>query len=178
NSPPKPVRAISSMCRRSYPTRRSTPARASRSNAWWCVATTKRSWSTSTSSRWRNLTRFYGSIRFTKRRKSVHPRPPTTAVTPINPDFPNSSVHACPWPYAHVYWTDIGHREGAMPRTLRDAALETRAARGRLKARGKPYYRALEPGLHLGYRRPQAGAGKWLARHYVGNQAYELEILA
>jgi integrase len=65
-----------------------------------------------------------------------------------------------------------------MPRTLRDASLETRAARGRLKARGKPYYRALEPGLHLGYRRPQAGAGKWLARHYIGNQAYELEILA
>jgi integrase len=65
-----------------------------------------------------------------------------------------------------------------MPRTVRDAALETRAARGRLKARGKPYYRALEPGLHLGYRRPQTGAGKWLARHYIGDQAYELEILA
>jgi integrase len=64
-----------------------------------------------------------------------------------------------------------------MPRTLRDAALETRAARGRLKPRGKPYYRALEPGLHLGYRRPQAGAGKWLARHYIGG-AYELETLA
>jgi integrase len=66
----------------------------------------------------------------------------------------------------------------AMARTLRDASLETRAARGRLKARGKPYYRALEPGLHLGYRRPQAGAGKWLARHYIGKQAYELETLA
>jgi integrase len=65
-----------------------------------------------------------------------------------------------------------------MPRTLRDAALETRAARGRLKARGKPYYRALETGLHLGYRRPQTGSGKWLARHYVGGQAYELETLA
>jgi integrase len=65
-----------------------------------------------------------------------------------------------------------------MPRTLRDAALETRAARGRLKARGKPYYRTLESGLHLGYRRPQTGAGKWLARHYIGGQAYELETLA
>src|SRR5260221_1830188 len=64
NSPPKPVRAISSMCRRSYPIRKSTPARASRSNAWWCAATTKRSWSTSTSSRWRSPTRFYGSTRF------------------------------------------------------------------------------------------------------------------
>jgi integrase len=65
-----------------------------------------------------------------------------------------------------------------MPRTLRDASLETRAARGRLKPRGKPYYRALETGLHLGYRRPQTGAGKWLARHYIGGQAYELETLA
>jgi len=65
-----------------------------------------------------------------------------------------------------------------MPRTVRDASLETRAARGRLKARGKPYYRALESGLHLGYRRPQTGAGKWLARHYIGNQTYELETLA
>jgi integrase len=65
-----------------------------------------------------------------------------------------------------------------MPRTLRDAALETRAARSRLKARGKPYYRALETGLHLGYRRPQTGSGKWLARHYIGDQAYELETLA
>src|SRR5262249_3710111 len=73
---------------------------------------------------------------------------------------------------------DTGSGAFAMPRTLRDASLETGAARGRLKARGKPYYRALEPGLHLGYRRPQTGAGKWLARHYVGNQAYELEILA
>jgi integrase len=65
-----------------------------------------------------------------------------------------------------------------MSRTLRDAALETRAARSRLKPRGKPYYRALETGLHLGYRRPQTGSGKWLARHYIGDQAYELETLA
>jgi hypothetical protein len=65
-----------------------------------------------------------------------------------------------------------------MARTIKDAALETRAARSRLKARGKPYYRSLEPGLHLGYRKPLAGAGKWLARHYVGDQAYEVETLA
>jgi integrase len=65
-----------------------------------------------------------------------------------------------------------------MARTIRDAALESRAARGRLEARGKPYYRGLEPGLHLGYRKPLSGAGKWLARHYVGKQAYEVETLA
>jgi integrase len=55
-----------------------------------------------------------------------------------------------------------------MARTVRDAALESRTARSRLEPSGQPYYRALEPGLlHLGYRKPRAGAGKWLARHYV-----------
>jgi integrase len=62
-----------------------------------------------------------------------------------------------------------------MARIVRDAALETRTARDRLKSRGQPYYRALEPGLlHLGYRKPLAGAGKWLARVYVGDGSYQL----
>jgi len=62
-----------------------------------------------------------------------------------------------------------------MARTIRDAALESRTARSRLKPRGQPYYRGLEPGLlHLGYRKPLAGAGKWLARHYVGDATYRL----
>jgi integrase len=62
-------------------------------------------------------------------------------------------------------------------RTIKDAALETRTARSRLRARGKPYYRSLEPGLHLGYRKPLSGPGKWIARHYVGAQAYQLEVI-
>lgn len=65
-----------------------------------------------------------------------------------------------------------------MARTVRDASLESRTARSRLKARGKPYYRVLEAGLHLGYRRPLKGSGKWVARHYVGDQKYEVETLA
>ncbi len=65
-----------------------------------------------------------------------------------------------------------------MARTVRDANLESRTARARLKARGKPYWRGLEPGLHLGYRRPTTGAGKWLARHYVGAERYEVETIA
>jgi integrase len=65
-----------------------------------------------------------------------------------------------------------------MARTIRDALLDTRTARGRLKPRGKPYYRALEPGLHLGYRKPLSGAGKWVARHYIGDEDYQLETLA
>jgi integrase len=73
------------------------------------------------------------------------------------------------------YWTLGGY---GMARTIRDTSLETRTARGRLKARGKPYYRSLEPGLHLGYRKALSGAGKWIARHYIGDQAYELETIA
>src|SRR6185312_10651340 len=65
NSPPRLAQAISSMCRRSYRTRKSTPARASRSNVYWCAAITRRWWSTSTSSRWRSLTRCYVCIRLT-----------------------------------------------------------------------------------------------------------------
>jgi integrase len=65
-----------------------------------------------------------------------------------------------------------------MARTIRDSILDTRTARSRLKARGKPYWRGLEPGLHIGYRRPTTGGGKWLARHYIGGQAYEVETIA
>jgi integrase len=65
-----------------------------------------------------------------------------------------------------------------MARTVRDANLDSRTARSRLKARGKPYFRTLEPGLHLGYRKPLSGPGKWVARHYVGEQSYEVETLA
>src|SRR5262245_51696190 len=54
------------MCRPLCRTRKSTPVRASRSNAWWCAATTKRSWSTLTSSRSRSPMRCYGSIRSTR----------------------------------------------------------------------------------------------------------------
>src|SRR4051812_46214038 len=65
-----------------------------------------------------------------------------------------------------------------LARKIRDAILDTRTARSRLKAQGKPYFRSLEPGLHIGYRRARSGPGKWVARHYVGDQAYEVETLA
>ena len=70
-----------------------------------------------------------------------------------------------------------------MARTIRNSILDTRAARDRLKARGKPYFRAIEPGLHLGYRKPRgrkgkpAVAGKWVARHYLGRQSYAVETI-
>jgi integrase len=70
-----------------------------------------------------------------------------------------------------------------MARTVRSSDLESRTARSRLKARGKPYYRVIEEGLHLGYRKARgrrgkpAGAGKWVARHYIGTQAYTVETI-
>ena len=63
-----------------------------------------------------------------------------------------------------------------MARTVRDASLETRTARARLKPRGNPYYRTLDPGLHLGYRKGKSG-GRWVLRRYVGEGTYVVETL-
>jgi hypothetical protein len=59
-----------------------------------------------------------------------------------------------------------------MARTVRDTNLETRAARLRLVARRKPYWRVIESGLHLGYRRTKEGGGSWVARRFVGEGRY------
>jgi integrase len=58
-----------------------------------------------------------------------------------------------------------------MAKTLRDSQLESRTARSKLSARGKPYWRLIEPGLHLGYRKPRgrkgrpAAGGVWVVRY-------------
>jgi integrase len=63
-----------------------------------------------------------------------------------------------------------------MARSIKDALLDTRTARGRLKASGKPYYRQIEPGLSLGYRKALSGPGKWVIRHHLGGKnSYETE---
>jgi integrase len=68
-----------------------------------------------------------------------------------------------------------------MARRTPDARLESRESRSRLASRGKPHYRLLEPGLHIGYRRLKgrkgrpAVAGTWVARHYAGGQSYVVE---
>jgi integrase len=50
-----------------------------------------------------------------------------------------------------------------MPRTVTDAPLTTRAARERLAGRHQPYWRAIEAGAAIGYRKG-ATAGVWLVR--------------
>ena len=64
-----------------------------------------------------------------------------------------------------------------MAKRVRDTGLEFRAARGKLKPRGKPYYKAIGEGLHLGYRKG-ATVGKWVVRRYTGNQNYIVETIA
>jgi integrase len=65
-----------------------------------------------------------------------------------------------------------------MARRVKDQTLDSREGRRKLKARGKPYYRAIERGLHLGYRKLRGGAaGTWVARHYVGEQSYQVESI-
>jgi integrase len=64
-----------------------------------------------------------------------------------------------------------------MARLLRDSNLGSREARARLKVRGRPYWRLIEPGLHLGYRRLAARPGSWSARKYNGGQRYTVSAL-
>jgi integrase len=64
-----------------------------------------------------------------------------------------------------------------MPRKVRDSNLETRTARSRLPVRHKPFFRLIEPGLHLGYRKLTSGPGTWLARRYNGDGRYTTENL-
>lgn len=62
-----------------------------------------------------------------------------------------------------------------MARKVRDSNLETRSARGRLKVAAKPFFRLIEPGLHLGYRRLASGPGTWCVRRYGGKGRYTVE---
>jgi integrase len=54
-----------------------------------------------------------------------------------------------------------------MPRKARDERLDTRTARLRLAARAEPYWRNIQEGRAIGYRRAAGGkSGTWIARHY------------
>lgn len=64
-----------------------------------------------------------------------------------------------------------------MAKRVRDATLESRTAREKLKPRGKPYYKAIGQGLHLGYRKGKM-RGRWVVRLYVGDQDYRVETVA
>ena len=64
-----------------------------------------------------------------------------------------------------------------MARRVRDKTIESREARRKLPVSGKPYWRAIGRGLHVGYRKGKTG-GVWVIRRYLGNQTYNLETIA
>src|SRR3984893_6903185 len=64
-----------------------------------------------------------------------------------------------------------------MPRTVRERRLDSPAARAKLKPSGKPYWRAIDTGLHLGYRKGLNG-GRWVCRRYLGAGQYEVATVA
>src|SRR5262245_50961343 len=65
-----------------------------------------------------------------------------------------------------------------MSRTVRDAAIGSIESRGRLRVRPKPYWRSIEPGLAIGYRKlPGGKPGSWTIRRYVGDGVYNYEVI-
>ena len=66
-----------------------------------------------------------------------------------------------------------------MTKTVREAKIETRTARSKLKRGRQAHWRTILPGrLHMGYqRKPEAIAGRWLLRRYRGSGNYQVEAL-
>jgi integrase len=57
-----------------------------------------------------------------------------------------------------------------MARTVADQKIESKTDRAKLKPSPVPYWRAIEPGLHIGFRKGKA-IGQWVARHHIGARA-------
>lgn len=63
-----------------------------------------------------------------------------------------------------------------MARTVRDAKLETRNARLGLPIRHEPYWRSIDSGMHLGYRKGKRKVS-WLARYRTETGGYHKTVL-
>ena len=63
-----------------------------------------------------------------------------------------------------------------MAKKVGEKLLDTRAARAKFLASGKPYYRAIDPEFHLGYRKGK-DARRWVARVYLGGGEYRVETI-
>lgn len=66
-----------------------------------------------------------------------------------------------------------------MAKRVNEVVLVSRTAREKLSGRHKPYFRLVEEGVHLGYRRStvEKRAGTWLARRYLEGGRYEISLL-
>jgi integrase len=71
-----------------------------------------------------------------------------------------------------------------MTKRVRESLIDNRTARSRLASRRKPYYRKLEEGVHVGFRKPKgrkgrpATGGKWVLRQYIGEGIYRVSNIA
>jgi integrase len=64
-----------------------------------------------------------------------------------------------------------------MARRIKDATLDSRAARLMLAPRGEPYWRQVEKAVHVGYRRrPTGKAGTWVMRAFADGR-YKIDRL-
>jgi integrase len=61
-----------------------------------------------------------------------------------------------------------------MARRVRDSNLDNRASRSELKVQGRPHWRMIDRGCHLGYRKLKGKSGTWVSRIYTGHQKYEI----
>ena len=66
-----------------------------------------------------------------------------------------------------------------MPAKVKEVSLNNRTVRGKLAPSGKPYFRLLGEGLHLGYRKPATPgrAGAWVARRRREDGGYRTDTL-
>jgi integrase len=79
-------------------------------------------------------------------------------------------------PY-QCHTTSIGS-QSAVSRKTRDDRLDTRTARLKLVPRREPYWRTIQEGRAIGYRRLAGGrAGTWIARHYDAVQGRQYRAL-
>ncbi len=65
-----------------------------------------------------------------------------------------------------------------MARTVRDQKITNRTQRLALTPRGKPYFRAIRQGLHIGYRRLGGDqCGSWVLKRHLGGDHYETRVI-
>lgn len=64
-----------------------------------------------------------------------------------------------------------------MPRPLQETKIDTRAARERLPPASAPYWREIDPGVHIGYRKGKTKA-VWVVRWSVGGGDHRLQTFA
>ena len=64
-----------------------------------------------------------------------------------------------------------------MAKKVREKTIDSSTERAKLRPSGKPYWRGIGKGLHLGYRRGLTG-GKWVLRRHLGGEKYTVTSFA